>query len=343
MRKLSSIIVLGVASLFAPPAWAADSGPAGGVNTPQGVVRQPLAIGDFAPAISATDLQGVAVNLQKFRGKPVILQFGSITDPIFRMHCPAIEKLTATFGDKAKFLLVYQREAHPAGDDLDINVRDGYSIAAPQQFGESAIKLATQAATRLNITQQTILVDAWNDASARRYGGLANMTFLIDAKGKLAAAYPWMDATKLEGALNDVLSGQGVSEAHRGPVRSGGAAITVLESDDGFGPAHFATVIDNLHLSDQQKTAIYPILADFVIQIRALRMGGDGQFNAQKKPTTTTAPAAAPKMAPGEVFAKIREDMETFKTRLKPLLTDQQYAQLVDGLNHPFGGRKKQQ
>ncbi len=158
--------------------------------------------------------------MQKFRGKPVILQFGSITDPIFRMHCPAIEKLTATFGDKAKFLLVYQREAHPAGDDLDINVRDGYSIAAPNSL-EERTKLATQAATRLNITQQTILVDAWNDASARRYGGLANMTFLIDAKGKLAAAYPWMDATKLEGALNDVLSGQGF----RSPPRPGAPAV----------------------------------------------------------------------------------------------------------------------
>ncbi len=79
--------------------------------------------------------------------------------------------------------------------------------------------MAQQASTRLNIAQQTILVDAWNDTSAHRYGGLGNMTFLIDAKGKLAAAYPWMDVPKLEGALNDILDGKPVEEAHRGPVR----------------------------------------------------------------------------------------------------------------------------
>ena len=64
------------------PVPAADSGPAGVITTPAGSVRQALAMGDPAPAISVTDLQGKAVTLDSFRGKPVIIQFGSLTEPL---------------------------------------------------------------------------------------------------------------------------------------------------------------------------------------------------------------------------------------------------------------------
>ena len=315
------------------PVLAADSGPAGAATTPAGIVRQALALGDPAPALAVTDLQGKPVTLESLRGKPVILQFGSLTDPIFRRHAPAAEKLAASNKETAAFLIVYQREAHPAdgNDPLQINANEGFALAAPTTPQERT-KLASQAAPRLNIVQQTLVVDAWNDTTAQRYGGLPNMTFLIDAQGRLAAAYPWMDVPKLEGALSDVLAGNPVAAAHRGPVRSTTAAIVVADNDE-TGPAHFAAVIDNLHLTDAQKTAVYPVLADFVTELRTIR----------ENRTSSTQPAtnAASRPAPGAALARIRDAVDNFKTRLKPLLTDVQYSQLVDGINRPPGVRPK--
>jgi hypothetical protein len=318
------------------PAALADggTGPAGALLVADGSLRQALAIGDAAPELMVKDLKGNAVALQDFHGKPLVLQFGSMTDPVFRMHCPAVEKLAASYADKAAFLVVYQREAHPVGggDELEINEQEGYSIAAPANLDER-MSLAAQAAARLSIAQQKVTVDAWNDTTSRRYGGLANMTFLIDGQGKLAAAYPWMDTRKLEGALDDVLAGNQVQEAHRGPVRSNGAAIATGYGIEAAGPGRFAAIIDNLHLTDDQKPKVFPVLADYVAAIRNLRQGGKNNATAEtNNANATTQPA------PLGIFMQVRQVTDNFKEQIKPLLTDAQYAQLVEGLNRPFGG-----
>ena len=56
------------------------------------------------------------------RGKPVVLEFGSITDPWFRARMPAVEKLAAKYGEKVAFVIVYQHESHPA-DTAEANLK----------------------------------------------------------------------------------------------------------------------------------------------------------------------------------------------------------------------------
>jgi hypothetical protein len=338
MKKILFGVMMGVCGTWLPAALAdGGTGPAGAAMVSGVTVRQAIAIGDPAPELMATDLKGNAVTLKEFRGKPVVVQFGSITDPIFRMHSGAVEKLAGAYADRVAFLIVYQKEAHPAGgDELEINVQEGFSVAEPASLEERA-SLASQAVMRLKIERQKMAVDAWNDTTSQRYGGLANMTFLIDGQGKLAAAYPWMDVRKLEGALDDVLAGKAVAEAHGGPVRSSGAAITTEFVADGYGPARFAAIIDNLHLTDEQKPKVFPILADYVGTIRTLRQGAVLQAGG-KNIADTGVNKAASQPAPGEVFAQIRQATEKFKEQLKPVLTEAQYNQLVEGINRPFGG-----
>ena len=245
-----------------------------------------LAIGQAAPEIAATDFSGKNVTLTDFRGKPVVLQFGSITEPVFRMHAAAVEKLAETLGDKAAFIVIYQRESHAADTDaaLSINQQEMFNIAQPVNEQER-LKLAKECAERLGLKHQKVLVDAWNDASSRAYGGYPNMTFVIDAQGRLATGSPWMDTKKVQGALDAVLAGKPVPAEFSGPTRSG--SIPALSASDGAkemmgAPNRLGLVIalDRMKLNEKQKAVIYPVLTQYIAdlkQFREMRQAGDKQ------------------------------------------------------------------
>ena len=69
-------------------------------------------IGDLAPDFELADLDGNSVRLSDLRGRPVVLEFGSYTCPIFSDRVPAMEQLAREHPD-ASFLVIYVREAHP--------------------------------------------------------------------------------------------------------------------------------------------------------------------------------------------------------------------------------------
>jgi len=53
------------------------------------------------------------VNRDVFDDKPVMFIFGSMTCPNTASAAPSVQTLYETFGDRAKFIMVYVREAHP--------------------------------------------------------------------------------------------------------------------------------------------------------------------------------------------------------------------------------------
>ena len=73
--------------------------------------------GKQAPGFRLTDLaSGRRVDLAQFRGeRPVVLVFGSYTCPQFRHAAGPLNGLSAKYGKRAAFLMVYIREAHGAG------------------------------------------------------------------------------------------------------------------------------------------------------------------------------------------------------------------------------------
>src|SRR4051812_6544257 len=83
----------------------------GAATDPAGKPQAKLALGEPAPEIAALTLDNKPVGLAGLRaanpGKITVLQFGSITEPIFRAHTPAVEKLAAKEADKAIFVLIY--------------------------------------------------------------------------------------------------------------------------------------------------------------------------------------------------------------------------------------------
>src|SRR5579862_5238508 len=101
-----------------------------------------LALGEAAPEITVTTVEGKGTGLAALRGsnsgKMVVLEFGSITDPIFRARVPAVEKLAGKYADKVLFIVVYQHEAHAADgvEPLELNESDGFNISEPTSLSE---------------------------------------------------------------------------------------------------------------------------------------------------------------------------------------------------------------
>ena len=64
--------------------------------------------------------------LDKDRGRPLVLNFGSCTCPIFMNRLTGFRELVAEFGHVADFLVVYIEEAHPS-DGWALKVRKKYT------------------------------------------------------------------------------------------------------------------------------------------------------------------------------------------------------------------------
>ncbi len=143
-------------------------------------------VGDTAPDFTLVNLQGETVTLSNEVGeKPIVLIFGNFTCGPFRSQSGNIEKLYQRYRDRAKFFLVYVREAHPSdGWWMLSNQRAGIDLTQPtEQHGRRAVAQKCQAHLDLDIP---FLVDEIDDTVGSQYSGMPNRLYLIDPQGKVA-------------------------------------------------------------------------------------------------------------------------------------------------------------
>ena len=126
------------------------------------------------------------VTLSKIAGpKPVVLVFGNYTCRPFRGHGGNLEKLYTRYKDRATFLAIYVREAHPTdGWRMEVNDVLGVSIPQPRSYAERA-RVAQVCATSLGLSFP-VLVDTLDDAVNKTYCGIPSRLYLIDAQRKVA-------------------------------------------------------------------------------------------------------------------------------------------------------------
>lgn len=129
---------------------------------------------------------GEDLTLSKLVGaKPVVLIFGNFTCGPFRSQAGNIEKLAARYKDRANFLMVYVREAHPTdGWSMESNDRVGVSERQPITDAER-LAVARKCSKRLELGFP-MLVDSIDDAVGTRYSGMPGRFYLIDPQGKVA-------------------------------------------------------------------------------------------------------------------------------------------------------------
>jgi len=140
-----------------------------------------------APDFTLRTSDGEAeVTLSKLIGpKPVVLIFGNFTCGPFRSQAGNFEKLRRRYGDRATFVMVYVREAHPTdGWRMRSNDDVGVSAAQPQSY-EERVDVAQRCGDLLGLGFP-MLVDTIDDAVGARYSGMPGRFYLIDQKGEIA-------------------------------------------------------------------------------------------------------------------------------------------------------------
>ncbi len=117
--------------------------------------------------------------------KPVVLIFGNFTCGPFRSQAGNVEKLYRRYKDRATFMMVYVREAHPNdGWRMESNDRVGVSLDQPRTYDER-VGVARTCVQTLGF-DIPVLVDTIQDVVGARYSGMPSRLYLIDSNGKIA-------------------------------------------------------------------------------------------------------------------------------------------------------------
>ena len=142
---------------------------------------------DLAPDFTLRTVDGTEeLTLSKQIGpKPVVLVFGNFTCGPFRSQAGNVEKLFQRYKDRATFVMVYVREAHPTdGWSMESNDRVGVSERQPATYDER-VAIARRCSKTLDLGFP-MLVDALDDTVGARYSGMPGRLYLIDPAGKIA-------------------------------------------------------------------------------------------------------------------------------------------------------------
>jgi hypothetical protein len=166
----------------------------------------PPSPGQAAPALALKKLDGSPVQLSSFKGKLVLLAFGSYSSPSFRQRAQALEELRRDYGVRVSFVVVYTKEAHPSGG-WEVDRNKDAEIAVPQHADENARRAAAKQARELLKLQSTITTDSMDDATAMAYHAWPNnAAVLIGKDGNVLAYQEWFDAYGMRQAIQNAFA-----------------------------------------------------------------------------------------------------------------------------------------
>ena len=159
-------------------------------------LRDAPQLGAPAPNFELPDLEGRHHRLADWRRKPVVIEFGSYTCPIFCGHSPAMEQLAARHPEAAS-VVVYTREAHP-GDSVPAHATVAEKTRAAHRLMED-LKIG-----------RLVLVDDLDGTVHRTYGTAWDTVFVLDAAGAVVLRRGWNDPAQVAVALDALRAGRPV-------------------------------------------------------------------------------------------------------------------------------------
>jgi len=171
-------------------------------NKPEDLQSSGPDAGSPVPSIEIPETNGRQFDPSKYKGRVIVLEFGSMSCPVFRSHVQEMEKLKAAEGSKAYFLIVYTREAFPAGDkNVERNRQEGINITDAGSLDDrKAQALETQSELRITMA---MAVDSMDDAVSTAFGGFPNGAVVIGKDGKIAARQQWTNPDTLRASIDD--------------------------------------------------------------------------------------------------------------------------------------------
>ena len=133
---------------------------------------------------------GRGVSLSEYLDKPIVMETGSITCPMYANTTKEMNKLQKEYPN-VHFLLLYIREAHP-----------GERTKATHTIQD---KLEHAKLTQLYYNEtRTILVDSIDGAAHKLYGSMPNMTYVIGKNGIVKFRANWTNIDALKTVLKSI-------------------------------------------------------------------------------------------------------------------------------------------
>lgn len=175
--------------------------------------RRAPRVGQPAPELQARRLDGTTVQLSDLVGtRPVVLQLGSHSCPVYRYRRFDIGRLQREYGERVAFVVVYTVEAHPAGSKspyrdgewlTNINRLTGTRVRQPESL-QARIAQAAWSTAKLE-RRDLVVVDALDNWTWQRYGSAPSAAFVIDVNGNIALRQPWVEPSGIRRVLDQLL------------------------------------------------------------------------------------------------------------------------------------------
>jgi len=171
--------------------------------------------GTTLPNLQIVTLDGEQRNLSEYvDGKPLVLQLGSHSCPVYRYRRFDMNKLQREFADTVDFLTIYTVEAHPASSKspyregewlTGINRVTGVRVPQPDTL-VARINQASYSIEELG-TPNPVVVDAMQDEAWNTFGSAPSPAYVIDERGQIVLRQVWVNPKKIKQALDELLPG----------------------------------------------------------------------------------------------------------------------------------------
>jgi len=161
--------------------------------------------GDQYRDAELTRLDGRPVRLSDFlKDKPLVLETGSITCPMYGNSAPPMQKLAAKYPELA-FVLMYVREAHP-GERVGAHCTPADKMTAARQSRER------------HGDRRITLVDDVGGTAHKLYGAMPNSIFVIGTDGMVLFRSIWNNADDMDAILGAIARGKQVDSHDLKPM-----------------------------------------------------------------------------------------------------------------------------
>ncbi len=173
--------------------------------------------GEPAPAFTLETPDGESVALSELVGeRPLVLQVGSWTCPVFRYRRFGMEDLWRDYAGRVDFLIVYSREAHPVGSPSPyrperdewvpwINRVAGVDADDPGSLEERRVRASTVAGKLEHAP--ILVVDGMDDRVWSLYGSAPSPAYVLDREGRVVLRQVWTDPEEIRHTLDRLLAG----------------------------------------------------------------------------------------------------------------------------------------
>lgn len=159
--------------------------------------RKPnIRAGEHAPSGTLETLDGDVVALEDlWADTPAVLEFGSVTCPIFHSNIESMNRLAASYADSVAFSLIYVREAHPG------------HRCGPHDSMDEKRSLAREVAP--DVSTRAVLLDDLDGSVHQAFDTLPNSVHLVGTDGIVAYRADWLHPDELEAAIEELLAANG--------------------------------------------------------------------------------------------------------------------------------------